>query len=80
MWCKVGSIAIIVLAVVVGVLACSPFLDQVQNYLLVVAKFFDVLLPILGVGALLKYLLKRDCCPCCKSEKCQTKTEPKTDE
>lgn len=72
MWCKVGSIVIIVLAVVVGILACSPFLDQVQNYLLVIAKFFDVLLPILGVGALLKYLLTMKCCSCCKAGKCDT--------
>lgn len=55
---KVFSIVIIVIAVVMGVLACVVPVSHVMNILLI-AKFFDVMLPILGVGALIKYL---SCC------------------
>lgn len=76
MWCKVCSIIIILIAAVIAFLACSSFAAQIQNYLLIVAKFFDVMLPILGAGALLKYLLKSNQgCGCCtKAGNCETTT------
>jgi hypothetical protein len=77
MWCKVCSVIIILIAIALAVLACSSYADQVQNYLLTIAKFFDVMLPILGVGALLKYLLKCDTCPCCKKGSCSTEESGK---
>ncbi len=76
MWCKICSIIIILIAVIIAILACSSYADQMQNYLLIIAKFFDVILPILGVGALLKYLLKSGCCNCCRKGSCTT-TETK---
>ncbi|CAN5369866.1 hypothetical protein BH10PSE19_BH10PSE19_14170 [soil metagenome] len=35
------------------------------NFLLVISRFFEVMLPILGVGALIKYLLQGCCTTGC---------------
>lgn len=58
---------IMLAAVAIGVAVILAFLAVVLppekiNFLLVISRFFEVMLPILGVGALIKYLLK-DCCP-----------------
>ncbi len=52
---KVMAIVFIVVAVLMGLLACALPSDHLSKVILV-AKFFDVMLPILGVGALLKYI------------------------
>lgn len=54
---KVYSAIIVIIAVVIGILAIGlppEKLDGVSK----VYRFFDAMLPILGVGALIKYL----CC------------------
>lgn len=56
---KIFTIVIVLIAVIMALLAI--FLPpQHIEYLIVVSKFFDVMLPILAVGALLKYLCR---CP-----------------
>ncbi len=67
MWCKSGkgcrmwSCAFVIVAVILALLACLMPADQVGR-LLGVAKFFDVMLPILGAGALIKYLFSHHAC------------------
>lgn len=55
---KILVILIMLIAIVMGVLAsiASNLSDYWLNIVGVVARFFDVALPILAVGALLKYL------------------------
>lgn len=57
--------AIIVVAVVVGVLALSLDPDKLVK-LIIFRNFFDVTMPILGFGALIKYL----CSGCSKCSDC----------
>lgn len=52
---KVFGIVIIVLAVVMGILASVVPVSHIMNILLVM-KFFNAMIPILGVGALVKYI------------------------
>lgn len=51
------SILAVILAVIMGVLALALPAKNIET-VVVMAKFFDVMLPVLGVGALLKYLMK----------------------
>ncbi len=59
MYMKIFVALIILIAVVVGVLALALPRDQLIR-LIVFRDFFDVTLPILAFGALVKYL-----CTCC---------------
>ncbi|MFN7096832.1 MAG: hypothetical protein ACK4PR_04675 [Gammaproteobacteria bacterium] len=79
MWCRVCSVIIIIIAVVIAVLACTSYADQYQNWLLTAGKFFDIVWPILGVGALLKYLLSGGGCHCCKKSECHTSDDSDKD-
>ncbi len=63
--CKMGALVFVIIAVLMGILACALPADQV-GHLLIVAKFFDVMLPILGAGALIKYLFSHH--HCCSKE------------
>jgi hypothetical protein len=56
---------IITIAVVVGICALKFNRDQIIN-LIYFRDFFDVSLPILGFGALVKYLCSRCGCSCGK--------------
>ena len=58
---KIFTIVIVLIAVIMALLAIFLPPEHIE-YLIVVSKFFDVMLPILAVGALLKYLCK---CPTC---------------
>jgi hypothetical protein len=58
---------IILIAVVVGILAMALHRDQLTN-LIYFRDFFDVTLPILGFGALVKFL-----CTNCSSCGCSRK-------
>jgi len=61
---KIFTVIIVLIAVVMALLAI--FLPpQHIEYLIVVSKFFDVMLPVLAVGALLKYLCRCPVCPKC---------------
>lgn len=67
--CKILISAIILIAVVLAV-AVSSGKQQVLGYIIFASRFFDVMIPILAVGALLKYLLCHNgCCDCCKCDK-----------
>jgi len=56
---KIIAIVIVCLALIVAILA--TFLPkEMLGSLIMITNFFDIMLPILAVGALMKYLL---CCP-----------------
>ena len=61
--CKILIGAIIFIALVAAV-AVSAAPQQTMPYLVFVSRFFDVMIPVLGVGALLKYLLCHHSCHC----------------
>lgn len=58
---KVFVIVIVIVAIIVGILGVVLPADRLHD-LLIIVKFFDVMLPILAVGALIKYLC------CCKNK------------
>jgi hypothetical protein len=68
--------AIIIFAVIMAIAASAAKADYV-DYIVMVSRFFDIMLPILAVGALIKYLCchrmgkgSKACnCPC---EHCKT--------
>jgi hypothetical protein len=65
---KYFTIAIVAIALLMALLASVLPPEQI-DYVIVISKFFDVMLPVLAVGALLKYLCK---CPKCGGcDKCQ---------
>jgi hypothetical protein len=49
---------VIIIAVIMAIAASLARPDSV-DYIVMVSRFFDIMLPILAVGALIKYL----CCP-----------------
>ncbi len=57
---KILAIVITVIAVILAIIV-SFFHQQGLGYIIFVSRFFDVMLPVLAVGALLKYLF--GCCP-----------------
>ncbi len=70
---KIFTIIILLIAIVMAVLG-SALTPEHIDYVIIVSKFFDIMLPILAVGALIKYLWK---CPrCCN---CSTKCAPQRD-
>jgi hypothetical protein len=61
-----GSI-VLILAVVLGALVVNVSIENVDKVMMLI-KFFDVMIPILAVGALIKYIFcssKKGCCCCC---------------
>jgi hypothetical protein len=67
---KIFTVAIVVVAILMALLAIFMPPEHIE-YLIVISKFFDVMLPILAVGALLKYLCRcpscANKCSCCKA-------------
>lgn len=59
---------IILIAVAVGIFALVLHRDQLVT-LIIFRDFFDVTLPILGFGALVKYLCTNACTCCCDKHK-----------
>jgi hypothetical protein len=57
---KIVSTVVIVVALVLAIVV-SVLPQQSLSYIIFVSRFFDVMLPILAVGALLKYLVYSDC-------------------
>lgn len=67
--CKIAHKALTIVTIVIALalaVAATVWHEQGLNYILFVSRFFDVLLPILAVGALLKYLFgcHHDHCHC----------------
>lgn len=52
----------LVLAIVVTVAVKLPQPGPVLNHVMAITRFFDVMIPVLAVGALIKYIL---CCGQC---------------
>jgi hypothetical protein len=78
MMCHKILISVIILIALALAIIVSLCHQQGLAYILFISRFFDVMLPVLGVGALLKYLLcsHRHCC--CKSDDtCQTEASKK---
>lgn len=62
---KTWAVVVLVIALVFAVLACFWPQDRLAEFMYV-TRFFDVTLPILAIGALIKYLFKcGSCCACC---------------
>jgi len=80
---KIVAIVIILIALALAI-AISVFGSESLTYAVYVGHFFDIMIPILAVGALLKYLLTCGCgchCGChhhgdvCSSEKTEAGKE-----
>lgn len=69
---KIFAIIIVLIALAVALLASFLPLEHI-SYAMLTSKFFDIMLPILAVGALLKYLFK---CPQCYSGVCEVHKNP----
>lgn len=66
---KLYFIIVVLVAVILAALATFLPADQV-DYVIAVSRFFDIMLPILAVGALLKYICKgsKGCCSHCPTD------------
>ena len=62
---KLWALAVVIFALVIAILAIS-LPQQGMRPIFVITTFFDVMIPILAVGALVKYLC------CCKKGECKT--------
>lgn len=60
MWKKTLAIVTILIALALAVVA-SIWHDVAWDYLFSIGRFFDAMLPVLAVGALIKYIF---CCHC----------------
>lgn len=60
---KVVAVIIILIALLLAI-AISVFGSESLTYAVYVGHFFDIMIPILAVGALLKYLLSCGGCGC----------------
>ena len=72
---KCVATVIVIVAIVVAILGVTLPMNHL-NSVMVVTNFFDIMIPILAVGALLKYLL---CCSkskCCEKGSCDTNSKP----
>lgn len=69
---KILAIVVIAIALIMAVLG-SVLPPEHIDYVIVISKFFDIMLPILAVGALLKYICK--CPKCCSCGKCPSKSQ-----
>jgi hypothetical protein len=54
----------VIIAVILGLLVNFLSPDHIE-YIVPISKFFDAMLPVLAVGALLKYLCGCNKCPKC---------------
>lgn len=64
---RIFSVLIVLAALIVGSIVIYLPRDQLVR-LMVFRDFFEVALPILGVGALIKYLFTCQSCPKCNKE------------
>ncbi len=55
MWDKILAIVTVIIAIIIALLAALLEPDKLSP-VIIASRFFEVMLPILGVGALLKYL------------------------
>lgn len=73
---KILAIVFILIAIILAILGITLPPDHI-DWVITISKFFDIMLPILAVGALLKYL-----CPCpthgytCPTRKDEIENQP----
>jgi len=67
---KVVSTIVIVVALALAVVV-SIWHQQGLTFVIFVSRFFDVMLPVLAVGALLKYLICGNCSCGCDHDHCK---------
>jgi len=69
--CKVliGVIILIALVLALTISFVNPANQKALSYVIFASRFFDVMIPILAVGALLKYLLCHKGCCCGEGSK-----------
>lgn len=72
MFYKILAAIFVVIALSLA-LTMSVWHQQALPYILFVSRFFDIMLPVLAVGALLKYLCCHGHCACKKHECCEKK-------
>jgi hypothetical protein len=68
---KVTLWIILAIALLLAVLSIT-FNRDALTVVVVASRFFEVMVPVLGVGALLKYLCCHGKCKCCADGKCDT--------
>ncbi len=69
---KIWAIIVIIVAIIIAILATVWPQDRLTD-IIYVTRFFDVMLPVLAVGALVKYLCGCGTCGTCKSGVCCSK-------
>ena len=62
--CKVLIGAIVVIALILAITVSFVHQQTAMGYVVFASRFFDVMIPVLAVGALLKYLLCHKGCSC----------------
>ena len=68
---KIWLWIIAILAIAMGILSLLAINNpSYMTTLMVVSRFFEVMLPILGVGALVKYVFCSYCSKCNDQKKC----------
>ena len=65
---KTWAIVIVIIALLIAVLASVWPQDRLAD-IIYVTRFFDVTLPVLAFGALIKYLFSCKCCGNCTCKK-----------
>ncbi|MES2997758.1 MAG: hypothetical protein V4700_00300 [Pseudomonadota bacterium] len=70
--------AVVIIIAVIMAIAASVAKPDYVDYIVMISRFFDIMLPILAVGALIKYLCchrNRAChCPCDHCKQCGCKS------
>ncbi|EKE00584.1 MAG: hypothetical protein ACD_21C00324G0005 [uncultured bacterium] len=59
--CKKVVATIVIIVALALAIVVSIWHQQGLAYIIFVSRFFDVMLPVLAVGALIKYLIHSDC-------------------
>ena len=66
---KLFGVIIVLLAIVIAVLGI--FLPRTHlQWIIIITNFFDIMIPILAVGALIAYISKSCCCGCHHKKEC----------
>jgi hypothetical protein len=72
MACRVMTLIFILVAIVLGILAVTTSRDAFTTVVMV-SRFFEVMIPVLGVAALLKYITTCSKGSGCKDKNCNCK-------
>lgn len=67
---KILTIIFVLIAIILGILG-TVLTPERMDYVILVSKFFDIMLPVLAVGGILKYLCS--CTKSCSCSKCGSK-------